>query len=93
MDGIEDAALTPQGAVDGSFQVFKGAPASPFVTSMADPGITTRDIEAVAVLLDELADTFAGDSGVLYNYAAKLQALDVASQMLRKLAAQALTKA
>lgn len=81
-----------QCAVDNAFQVFKGAPASAFVSPLPSAGITTQDIEAVAELLDDLADTFANDAGVLFNYAAKLQALDVASQMLRKLASQARTR-
>lgn len=80
---------TPQGVVDQAFQVFKGAPASAFAAPLPTSTITTGDIEAVAELLDELADTFSNDAGVLFNYAAKLQALDIAAQMLRKLASQA----
>jgi hypothetical protein len=56
---------------------------------MPSSTITTHDIESVAALLDDLADTFAGDAGVLFNYSAKLQALDIAAQMLRKLASEA----
>lgn len=77
-----------QGAVDHAFQVFKGAPAAAFVKPVPTAAITYEDIEGAAELLDELADTFAADAGVLFNYSAKLQALDVASQMLRKLALQ-----
>lgn len=79
---------TAQGMVDGAFQVFKGAPAAAFATPVPTAGITYQDIEGVAMLLDDLGDTFANDAGVLFNYAAKLQALDIASQMLRKLAMQ-----
>lgn len=78
-----------QGAVDPAFQVFAGEPASAFVPPMPEAQITTGDIEAVATMLDDLADTLSGDAGVLFHYAAKLQALDVASQMLRKLALDA----
>ena len=80
---------TGQGAVDNAFQVFKGAPASAFAAPLPTSMITTQDIETVAAMLDDLADTFAGDAGVLFNYSAKLQALDIAAQMLRKLASQA----
>lgn len=75
----------PLGPMANSFQVFKKAPvaaSSPPLT----PAITPRDIEAVAALLDELSDTFSKDAGVLFNYASKLQGLEIASQMLRKLA-------
>ncbi len=78
-----------QAAVDQAFQVFKGEPVSAFAAPLPSSMITTRDIEAVAAMLDDLADTFAGDAGVLFNYSAKLQALDIAAQMLRKLASQA----
>lgn len=80
---------TPQGVVDQAFQVFKGAPASAFAAPLTSSAITTDDVESVAALLDDLANTFANDAGVLFNYSAKLQALDIAAQMLRKLASQA----
>ena len=81
--------LAGQGAVDQAFQVFKGAPVAAFTKPVPSSTITTHDIEAVATLLDDLADTFANDAGVLFNYSAKLQALDIAAQMLRKLASEA----
>ena len=80
---------TAQGVVDNAFQVFKGAPASAFAAPLPSSMITTADIESVAAMLDDLADTLAGDAGVLFNYGAKLQALDISSQMLRKLASEA----
>lgn len=78
-----------QGSVEPAFQVFKGAPASAFAKPSPCSMVTTQDMEAVALLLDDLADTFANDAGVLFHYAAKLQALDIASQTLRRLAADA----
>lgn len=81
--------LGAQGTVDQAFQVFKGVPVAAFTQPMPSSTITTHDIESVAALLDDLADTFAGDAGVLFNYSAKLQALDIAAQMLRKLASEA----
>lgn len=51
--------------------------------------ISTEDMESVALMLDDLADALSHDAGVLFNYAMKLQALDIGAQMLRKLAFQA----
>lgn len=80
---------TGAGAIDNAFQVFKGVPAPVFKAPEPSAAITTEDVEAVAAMLDDLSATFAGDAGISYNYAAKLQALEIASQMLRKLAGQA----
>lgn len=81
----KSAPLVP---MQNSFQVFKSAPEAAFPSKLT-PAITPRDIEAVAVLLDDLADTFAKDAGVRFNYGPKLQALEIASEMLRKLATEA----
>lgn len=78
-----------QQAVDHSFQVFKQVPAAAPAAPTHNSAISADDIEVVARLLDDLGDTLGGDAGVLFQYAAKLQALDVAAQMLRKLAFQA----
>lgn len=78
-----------QAAVDRSFQVFKKAPTAKPEPDPRTATILPDDIEVVARMLDDLGETLSGDAGVLYQYSAKLQALNVAAQMLRKLAFQA----
>ena len=71
---------------DNAFQVFKDTPVPTFRAPGPKSRVTAEEMEGVAVLLDDLAATFAKDAGVQFNYAAKLQALGVASRLLRKLA-------
>lgn len=61
------------------------APSAPLHASF----ISAQDMARTAALLDDLADALSNDAGVLFNYATKLQALDIAAQLLRKMAAQA----
>lgn len=72
-----------------ALQVFKRPSASAFANPLPSARVTTQDIEAVAQMLEDLAITFGKDAGVTHNYAPKLQGLDIAAQLLRKLASQA----
>lgn len=71
------------------FEVFKGTPSSAFQSALPSFRMTTKDVEVVALMLDDLFETFSNDAGVRYNYSNKLQALTVASEMLRALSSQA----
>lgn len=81
--------LPGQKSNDKALQMFKAPPASAFAQQLPSARVTTDDIEAVAEMLDDLGLTFSRDAGVTHNYASKLQALGIASQLLRKLASQA----
>ncbi len=50
--------------------------------------ITIDDMERVAASLDELGDALADNPQVVMQFAEKLQTLDIATQLLRKLSAQ-----
>ena len=54
----------------------------------ADEGFGPDELNSLADTLDVLADALSEDSAVVAQYAAKLQALDVVAQKIRKLAAQ-----
>ena len=95
--GIEFVAPTdvgqwmPQAASKGrgdGLQVFKN-PAVGFAAPAPMVRVSTRDMEVVAEMLDDLGAVFAKDAGVTHNYAPQLQAIPIAAQLLRKLAAQA----
>jgi hypothetical protein len=49
--------------------------------------ITDADLLSLATSLDALADDLADDDNVITRHASRLQVLDTASQLLRKLAA------
>lgn len=80
----------PQSSVDKAVMRLREAapPLRPNNATLHSSFISTEDMESVAGLLDDLADTLSNDAGVLFNYGLKLQALDIAAQMLRKLAFQ-----
>lgn len=85
----------PQASVDRAFQRImeefreRGLPPSPVVPApLHNSCITVDDMARVAALLDVLADALAEDSGVVMRHTDKLQSLDIAAQLLRKLAKQ-----
>lgn len=85
----------PQTSVDKAFQRIleefqqsqertSTAPAAPTQRSY----VTVDDIQRVALALDQLADSIAEDHEVVQRFSDKLQTLDIAAQMLRKLSDQ-----
>lgn len=81
----------PQRVVDRVFQRIMeeqrlaetgGTPLAPLHASF----ITVDDMTRVATALDELADALSEDDDVVIRHAIKLQSLDIAAQLLRKLA-------
>lgn len=85
----------PQHSVDRTFQRIteefrareepaKDAAIAPLHNSY----ITVDDMDRVAASLDELADALADDPNVIMRHTDKLQSLDIAAQLLRKLADQ-----
>ncbi|KRA79369.1 PilZ domain-containing protein [Altererythrobacter sp. Root672] len=55
-------------------------------TNLEPTPITSGDLVSAAAALEALADALAEDDGVVSKYAAQLQVLDIASQLLRKVA-------
>lgn len=85
----------PQASVDRAFQRImeefreRDEPAKRAMPApLHDSLITVDDMERVAASLDELADALADSPQVVMRFAEKLQALDIAAQLLRKLSAQ-----
>lgn len=79
-----------QQQVDRAFQDLKTSPSSAAPSPVARPEpsrIGSEDLLKVAEALDTLADALAADSRVVADHFAKLQTLDIASQLLRKVAA------
>lgn len=79
-----------QAKVDQAFQRLKeeqvrSSDAKP--APLHQSAITASDMKRVAASLDDLADALALNDHVIFHYANKLQALDIAAQLLRKLAA------
>ena len=62
----------------------KSQPAS--LAPMHNSVITVDDMKRVAHSLDDLADALSDDMNVVMQHAEKLQVLDIAAQLLRKLA-------
>lgn len=82
-----------QQQVDRAFQELKSAQVHPARRPMAPletSPVTNRDVLNVADALDALADALAEDAGVIAAHSAKLQSLDMASQLLRRFAASTL---
>lgn len=79
-----------QQQVDQTFHDLRSATAHAKVSPMeqieASP-VGTEDLLKVAAALDALADDLAEDAAVVARYSAKLQSLDIASQLLRRFAA------
>ena len=76
--------------VDHVFQRLKdeqNSPAASVPAPLHQSQITAGDMNRVAASLDDLADALALNDHVIFHYANKLQALDIAAQLLRKLAA------
>ncbi len=83
-----------QKSVDRTFQRLKTAQSFPF--SECDAGaplhssaVSAENLHRTAAALDDLADALALDGAVVTRFAGRLQALDVAAQLLRKLGANA----
>ncbi len=86
-------AGTGQQAVDRTFQTIKrAADQGPYTAAgcLVDRSdALPEQLERVARALDRLADDLSADPGLIVRHSGRLQALDIASQMLRKLAANA----
>lgn len=85
----------PQASVDRAFQrILEEFREQPEPVKRAIPVplhnsfITVDDMERVAASLDELADSLADNPQVVMQFAEKLQTLDIAAQLLRKLSVQ-----
>ena len=73
-----------------------GAACSPGLRGNADAGgmnaplhrsqISADDMEGAAAALEELADALADEPSLFAQHATRLQSLDIAAQLLRKLA-------
>ncbi|MBO9518242.1 MAG: PilZ domain-containing protein [Porphyrobacter sp.] len=55
-------------------------------TNLEPTPITSSDLLNAAAAIEALADALAEDDGVVAKYATRLQVLDIASQLLRKVA-------
>ena len=84
----------PQKAVDQTFQQLKegrhgppseATPATPFHSSF----ITAEDMNETAGALDSLADALSCEVEIVVKYSSGLQSLDIAAQLLRKIATRA----
>ncbi|WP_284126032.1 PilZ domain-containing protein [Parerythrobacter aestuarii] len=80
-----------QKAVDDTFRRLKeemqvAARAQVSATPTHSSYITTDDMNETAAALDELAEALCEDDAIILKYASKLQALDIAAQLLRKIA-------
>jgi hypothetical protein len=81
-----------QQQVDLTFQELKTSPinpAPPAATRVEPSPVGPEDLLNVAEALDALADALAEDARVVADHSAKLQSLDMASQLLRRFAASA----
>jgi len=86
------AASRRQQQVDQTFQQLKEGTVVPFVAPGAPAGpspIDRQDLMEAAEALDALADVLAEDAAMIAGHSAKLQALDMASQFLRRFAGAA----
>ncbi len=80
-----------QRQVDDTFQRLKAqAPVEPRKDIPAAPRhssfVSAVDLRRAAAALDDLADTLADDAAALARYGGKLQSLDIAAQLLRRMA-------
>ncbi len=80
-----------QQQVDDTFQRLKAqAPVEvrndPPSARRHSSSISGADLLRAAVAIDELSDALADDAGALARYGGKLQSLDIAAQLLRRLA-------
>ena len=80
-----------QKAVDDTFKRLKEemqavARAQASVTPTHSSYITVDDMNDTAAALDGLADALCEDDAIILKYSSKLQALDIAAQLLRKIA-------
>tara|TARA_B100000678_G_C18086471_1_gene452936 strand:+ start:82 stop:627 length:546 start_codon:yes stop_codon:yes gene_type:complete len=84
----------PQDSVDRAFQRIleefsrreSGKPQPASLAPTHNSVITVDDMKRVAHSLDDLADALSDDMNVVMQHAEKLQVLDIAAQLLRKLA-------
>ncbi|MXP41227.1 hypothetical protein GRI75_06165 [Altererythrobacter soli] len=79
-----------QPQVDRTFHDLKSGTAEPAPQTAAEfkaPPAGPGDALKVADALDALADALSEDAGVVASHASRLQALDIASQLLRRFAA------
>ena len=79
-----------QQAVDNIFHQLKaGADKSPLKPVRAATGVAPGELEQTAEALEALADTLAEDIDVVLRHSTNLQVLDIAAQIMRRLAAAA----
>jgi hypothetical protein len=81
-----------QQAVDKLFQQLKSGIAKPPLAQVKAASalpVAAGELEQAAESLEALADTLANDVGVVTRHATQLQVLDLATQLLRKVAAAA----
>jgi hypothetical protein len=79
-----------QQLVDRMFAELKATPTaspSPAVPQRERASISGQEVLQLADALDALADDLSGHTAVIAHHASKLQTLDIASQVLRKIAA------
>ena len=96
-DDVQVTTWLPAGSgkqqqVDRAFDELKAAPSGPLRSATSQiqrTRITARELLDLASALDALADDLAGDAAVVANQASKLQTLDIASQVLRKIGTSA----
>lgn len=80
-----------QQQVDRTFHDLKSGTAEPAPVPVARskaPPTAEEDALKAAEALDALANALSDDAAVVANHASKLQSLDIASQLLRRLAAK-----
>ena len=82
-----------QKSVDQTFQRLKAAQhvavrETAKVAPLHASFVSAEDMERAAAALDDLADALALDDRVVFAFASKLQSLDIAAQLLRKVAAR-----
>lgn len=86
----QPASHAGQQAVDKVFQQMKGLidrPPLMQVTAASTASVDAVELRETAERLDALADTLASDDDVIARHSTQLQVLDLATQILRKLAA------
>jgi hypothetical protein len=85
----QSSSKLAQQRVDQVVQQVKSGAQALAATREPLPGrVSTEEILRVRILIDELAEAFAEDAAVVERHGSKLQSLDLASQILAKLASR-----